>query len=95
MATKAVQGVNRRSNGDSLAEDGHHLFPFHQPATQRAVGLKAYDQDLRCGLVEIELEVMQNAAGVAHACPCQHDTRSLHVVNLFRNVILDVPKDFG
>ena len=73
VAARAVQDGDLGVHGNILAEQPHLLHPVQQRPPQRALGLIARDEDDIFRHPEIVLQMVPDAARVAHAAGRQDD----------------------
>src|ERR1043166_4676853 len=66
MSAETSECVDVSLHGDFFAMDAHQLRAFNQSPSKRIVALVSHDQNVSVRLPEVLLEVMENAAGVAH-----------------------------
>src|SRR6187455_1621009 len=82
MSAKAVECMNAGSHRDSLAEDRDDFLALHEAPPQRTMGLKADNHNVCRGLVEIELQMMENPSRITHSGSRENNARPLHIVDL-------------
>ena len=80
VARQAVERHHLRLDRERPPQDAHLRPPFHQPPAQRVGRLEADDQDRATWVLDVVLEVMQDAARLAHAARRDDDARSRLVV---------------
>ena len=80
MRREAVEALNLRFDGDFFTEDADALDAVDEAAAKAAFRLIADEENRRFRAPEIVLEVMQDAAGIAHARGRDDDGAALFAV---------------
>src|SRR5215470_10772156 len=86
MSTEAAEPAYRCAHNNGLAKYLDSGRPFHEKPPERASSLIADNYHNCTGKPQIVLEVVQNAAGIAHTGSSKDQARSLFAVERSRLV---------
>ena len=81
MTGEGIERANLRAHRVGVAEDGHVLCAVQYAPPQSVLSAKAYKQYGVFGIGDAQLEVVQNAPGLAHARGGDDDGSALFIID--------------